>query len=323
MKCMSAMRIIVLAAAAGALAGCAQGPPQPVWTSLATEVQTERWASSFAVGVQQTTHNYCIYSTAHRTVLRKYMPGFMEMAHQNYLALTGLPNLPAAEPMPIYMLGTRREWAALTKHVVRHHTELYLAIEAGGYCYRGVCVFWDIGVATLPVAAHEGLHQFFHHNMKNHLPMWLEEGLCVTAEGFELNDDMVVFTPDKNVARFTDLQRAITRGDWIPLDELLPMDAGDAIERHRFHSVGYYGQLWALVQFIRSQPAYKAGMERMLRDAQAGRFAQTIGPRYTRLRGRMYNRLISERLFRHYITKDLKTFDSRFYAFAKKLVKLE
>ena len=41
---------------------------------------------------------------------------------------------------------------------------------------------WDMGgIGTLGTASHEGLHQFLACRMKDHLPMWVEEGLCTTV----------------------------------------------------------------------------------------------------------------------------------------------
>ncbi|HOF19443.1 MAG TPA: DUF1570 domain-containing protein, partial [Phycisphaerae bacterium] len=298
-------------------------PPPPMAVPLETEVRSATWQTPYATGAELTSAHYRVYSTATDRVLGRNLCAFMEAARNNYLALTGLDDVPAAEPMTIYMLGTREEWAALTRHVVKEHVELYLGIQAGGYCYRGVGVFWDIGrQASLSVASHEGLHQFLHHRLRSRLPMWLEEGLCTTAEGFDLYGNAVRFTPDVNRARFADLRKMIGRREWIAMRELLPMDAGDAIARNPYRSVGYYGQLWALVQFLRSRPDYRAGMHRLIRDAEKGRFALTNSDGEALNGGRLYNRLVSEPLFRSYISDDLDAFDREFRAFALELAKL-
>ena len=295
---------------------------------LATAAERSSWQSSYATGQAVATGHYRIYTTAKTHALLEYLPGFMEAAYQNYLELTGLSEPTSANRMPIYMLGTRDEWAALTNKVTGPLAEAYLQIEAGGYCFNGACVFWDIGsLQTLSVSSHEGLHQFFHQRLTHRLPAWLEEGLCATTEGYEIRNDVVRFTPERNTSRFNDLRSALTAGWWIGLRDLLPMDAGDVVKHRTEKAVGYYGQLWALVLFIRSRPEYRLGMQRMLADAETGKLHETtdFSPEaFTALlqRGKLYNRAVSEKLFRSYICTDLEGFDREFHEFAERLAGL-
>ena len=97
---------------------------------------------------------------------------------------------------------------------------------------------------------------------------------------------------------------------------------------HTSQAVGYYGQLWALVQFLRSREDYRAGLSRLIADAEAGRLHVAMkvpAPALAQLRrrGRAYNRTVSEPFFRYYITDDLDTFEREFRAFAEKLVSLD
>lgn len=313
-----------------AIGGCRE-PAGTGGTSLTASVQVRPWTGESFNGRELTSTHYRIYTTTTAPEMVRYLPGFMEAAYTNYLSLTGLPDRPVPEPMPIYMMGTRQEWAALTRSVVGPQAELYLSIQCGGYCYRGVCVFWDMGgLHALSVAAHEGLHQFFAHRLKHQLPMWLEEGFCVLAEGYQIDRQTVRFTPRRNAARFNDLRNAIVHDRWIPLAELLPMDAGDAIQKFRFaeYVVGYYGQLWALAEFLRSDPYYRPRLARMLADAEAARFheAMKLAPTVygqLRQRGRLYNRMVAAPLFKHYIDGDLDRFERRYKAFARQLARLQ
>ena len=250
----------------------------------------------------------------------------MEAARENYLRLTGLSPLPRTKPYVIYMMGTRAEWALLTKNVVRVHKEIFLSIQAGGFCYDGICLFWDIGgFSTFSLSAHEGLHQFLHFRLRNHLPMWVEEGLCVSAEGYEMNGNTVRFTPDRNPFRFRSLRRGIVEGYWIPLDKLLPMDAGDAVS-NTDRAVSYYAQLWALSILLRTHPSYSPQFRRLLTDAAAGRFREALDiptDLWPKLRGRVYNRTISEPVFRRYISEDLDAFETEYLDFARRLAGLK
>ena len=106
------------------------------------------------------------------------------------------------------------------------------------------------------------------------------------------------------------------------------MDGGDVARDFTERAVGYYGQLWALAMFIRSDPEYRSGMARLLADAEAGRLheALKVPPQALtelQLRGRIYNRTISEPLFRHYICEDLDAFERQYVAFAKQLAGLK
>jgi len=142
-----------------------------------------------------------------------------------------------------------------------------------------------------------------------------------------LNNGTVTFTAKRNLARFNDLRSAMVNSHWIPLARLLPMDAGDAVGTTTERAVGYYGQLWALAGFIRSRDEYRAGLGRLLRDAEAGRISQAMGidpAQFARLRGkgRAYNKELSEPIFRHYIASDLETFERQYRAYAEKITSL-
>ncbi len=312
-----------------AVAGCTQQGELTAGTSMLTEVRREPWKSEHSHGEMLTTKHYRIYTTSKNRMLTTYVPGFMEAAHQSYLNLTALAERPLAKPMPIYIMASRREWVLLTKHIVGPRQGAYLAIEAGGYYYKGVCVFWDLGgLGTFRVAAHEGFHQFLHHRLKDLLPMWLEEGLCVTMEGHRVDGDRVLFTPNENPFRFSNLRAAILQEHWKPIRKLLPMDAGDVTVKGTERAVSFYAQLWALSMLIRSHPVYREGLKRLIADAEVGRFhaALKLPPAALgKLRGlgRAYNRTVSEPIFRHYITADLDAFDREFLDFAKKVAGLE
>jgi len=329
---MSMKGLVIFLSAAVMLTACLGCNPstESNGASLATEVSRSPWNSSYSGGEVLTTRHYRIYTTSTDRRLLRLLPGFLEAAYANYLRLTGLADKQAPEPMPLYMMATRREWALLTENVVsRAQRSVYLSIEAGGYCYRGVCVFWDIGGAgTFAVAAHEGLHQFLYHRLKNPLPLWLEEGLCVSAEGHEITGNRVRFTPQRIASRIVNLRAAIVQGRWMPIRRILPLDGGDVAVKGTSHAVGYYAQLWALANFIRSHPLYSEGLRRLFADAEAGRFRQALNIppsvlRQLTRRGRRYNQTLAEPLMRHYITEDLDAFDREYLAFAKQVAGLE
>ncbi|MGC9454684.1 MAG: hypothetical protein ACP5HU_07450 [Phycisphaerae bacterium] len=314
--------------------GCHQAGPAaagPKMDHLRIDTDRRSWSGEDFSGSEFITDHYRVYSTASGRAVEQHLPGFMEASYENYLELTGLPDRPqAGQRMPIYVMGTREQWAMLTRSVVPpQQVNTYLSIQAGGYCYEDVCVFWDLGpLNTFPVAAHEGMHQFVAHRLEHPLPLWLEEGLCTLAEGHEIEGDAVRFDPRENHERFQALRTGIVNGDWIPLEDLLGMHAGDAVGKAPGKAGAYYSQLWALALFIRSEPTYNAGLQRLLQDAEAGEMHATVGmderqfSQLAQMRG-VYNRRMSEPLFRQYIAADMEGFERQYYAFAKKLADLQ
>lgn len=326
---MRTIRVIAAACLALAAGGCAAEPaPSPAALSMHVPVRTSPWEGPSVRGRQLRTEHYAIFTTVEAGETIEALPGFLEAARRRYLQLLSLPDRPQDKPMPVYFLATRAEWASLTRTVAGEQAAKYLQIEHGGYCRQGVCVFWAMGgQGAFQVAAHEGLHQYVSHRLADQLPMWLEEGLCTQMEACDMHGGFVTFDPRKNLSRRADLERALLHGYWIPVDRLLPMDAGDAVGGFVERAVGYYGQLWALVQFLRSRPKYSAGLDRLLADAEAGRFHEALGvpkgaPAQLRLRGRIYNQAVSEKLFRHYICDDLRAFEREYKAFCLRLTEL-
>ena len=307
------------------LPGCGyQLNPPPAGMSMAVRTDSAPWALGEIEGQRLRSDHYRIYTTSRNPTVLDYLPGFMEAARGQYLNLTGLSPTAAAGSMPIYMLATRPEWAVVTREVTQPNHEVYLGIENGGYCFRGVCVFWDMHhPATFSIAAHEGLHQFFHYQLRDRLPAWTEEGLCTLAEGMTLAGSSVRFDPSANASRLLDLRRALASQRYIPLAELLEGDAGDHVTKKLSQGPEYYGHLWALLSFIRSDEVTNSGLQKMLSDAAAGRLRSTMNIPPAMRQDRNYTRYVSVPIFEHYIDADLAAFEERFRSYAGKLAKLE
>ena len=312
-----------------ALAGCVETTAPSREITLSVPHQKQKWETPYGDGLALTSSHYRIFTTVTRPELLNSLPGFMEAAYQNYLSLTGLPGN-SSHAMPVYMLANRPQWAALTQRLVKENLNLYLSIETGGYCYKGVCVFWDAGgIVTYAVASHEGMHQFLLSTVKDNLPMWVEEGLCTMAEGFNLQRSSVGFTASRNPLRMDSLRGAIVQNRQIELSRLLAMDAGDTVGGVTMDAaVEYYAQLWALMQFVQSRPQYRAGLVKMMEDAAAGRLQKkmNIDPDYyqqiLRYNGKEYNRVMSEPIFEKYITQDQTTFQKDYIQYCHELTGL-
>ncbi len=310
------------------LVGC--GPtrqPGAAPVSLTQPVRRADWTFAGRKGQVLGTQHYQLFTTVDTPTLRNSMPGFLEACRGNYARLTGLASTdPADTPMSVYLFSTRREWAMLTEKVTGPQAGTYLSIETGGYCYAGKCVFWNIGMlATHTIAAHEGMHQFLYQRNVSPLPPWAEEGLAVLAEGFKISNGTVRFRPDQNVFRFTNLRRAILSGRWRPAGKLLAMGAGENARESVWAGAEYYGQLWAMLLLIRSDPEYSRGLRRLIADTSSGELAAALNipPQvWTRLKrnARQYIGFVGPRAFTHYIEADMDRFERRYLAFAKELV---
>lgn len=313
--------VALLALPALAAASCQPAAGGGRGGSLSVAARTEQWSFAGLPGTELLTRHYRIFTTTDNHSLLRALPGFLENAHRHYLVLTGLPRPARRAPtMPVYLLGNRQQWAVMTKRVTGPNSRTYLKIDSGGYCYRGVCVLWDLGhFATFSVAAHEGFHQFCWQRLADPLPAWAEEALAVLAEGFSITTTAVTFTPGQNTLRQSDLRRAIAGRGWLPLEKLLSTDAAD----YAGGPPDYYGHLWALMMFIRSDKQYRAGLERMIADAAAGRLRRELRIPPEMGTGRSYSRSVAVPLFEHYIEPDLAGFETRFRRFARALAKLD
>ncbi len=329
MKTWKHLIALFLAIFAVAITGCQPDKPAGEFHGLDVQVKRSEWGPANNGGVLLATKNYDIHTTIQRRKLLRQLPGYMEAANKNYTKLTGLSELSGREPRTMYIMASRDQWAALTRDKMGRQADLFMNIGAGGYCYEGVCVLWDIGMTpTLSVASHEGLHQFFAHRLRGRLPLWLEEGMCVLAEGHRVEDNAVAFTPRYNPARHSNLRTAIINGHWVPIWKLLPMDGGDAVKGTQDQAVGYYGQVWALAMFLQSREDYRQGVHRLTADAETGRLHIAAGLSKAQMnvmerRGRLYNRRMSRPFFEYYITKDIKTFEREYREFARELADLK
>ena len=329
--------ICILALLACALVSGCTPTPRRLGYHLNVQVERLDWPASRRGGKLLRTKHYRIFTTTSSQSLLQVLPGFMEGAYRNYHEITGLGDTSQTESMAMYMMATRAEWVALAKHIVGPGNEKLLSIEAGGFYWpkrrsnkEGVGLFWNMGGSgALATAAHEGLHQFFDMRLKNRLPTSLEEGLCTLTEGYQITNDSVLFTLDNNPARFTDLRNAIVRQHWVPLEKLIGMDAGDVIgSMDKSKTLGFYGQLWALARFIRSDEVYREGLETMISDAANGKIGLAIGEpqsRYNYLHraGKLYNRQLGLKILQHYVAKDFEKFKTQYQRYAVKLADLD
>ncbi|NLF33209.1 MAG: hypothetical protein GX591_20270 [Planctomycetes bacterium] len=325
----AALFLAVLLVLAGA--GChGQAPAPAAARPLAHPAVETPWSFGGVEGRQLTSRHYNVLTTTAPQGVGGTIVGFLEAARAYYVDLTGLEAVEPddGEKLVVYLFRTRQEWAALTEQITGQSRDTVLKVRAGGYCYRGVCVFWDLGTAaTYSVAAHEGLHQFLGRATIDPLPHWVEEGLAVLAEGFRIDGGLVTFEPSDNAMRVNTLRNALLGGRWRSAGRLAAMTSMQNLDESPFNGGDYYAQVWAMLLLIRSDASYTAGLRRMCRDAADGTLADALGLaplEYRRLQrdGAVYAAEIGPRAFRHYIDSDLDRFERRYIAFARQLARL-
>ncbi|MCC5821924.1 MAG: DUF1570 domain-containing protein [Phycisphaerales bacterium] len=243
----------------------------------------EPWHFQGNPGWRLTTPSVELHTTVTDRRLLHRLPPFLELAHAHRMnAIT--PLLPARDPLRTYVLASRSQWEAMTRSMLRDSARAYLRIERGGYAVNGMGVFYDLGPRdTFVIAAHEGWHQFVQSSFGDPLPVWLDEGLACYFEGFRWRSDepdTPEFLPWMNPQRFDQLRAAAAGDRLMPLHELLlarPQDLLDT-DRGGDAALTYYAQCWAFVHFLveSDNGARRPGLERMLRDAQAGRLVNAV-----------------------------------------------
>lgn len=285
-------------------------------------VRRDRWVYMQREGVQITTPNYQLLTTAQHLPIADSMPKFLEasLARHRRFAGTSLggPALPRPPGrMQMFLFADREEWAQFTRATVDESAHPLLAIEVGGYSAGGRAVLFALPPKydrlTLKIAAHEGWHQYVQRSFREALPTWADEMIAVMAEGFVVDAvGSYRFEPLLNPERLTQLTAVLDAGRWSPLEDLLAGDPTDLLGSEPTRAVDYYAQLWVLGIYLAVDGHGWSGIERLLRDAARGRMQRELGRPGASDLGRV--------AFRRYIASDLTSFDEGYRAFAIALV---
>jgi hypothetical protein len=259
-------------------------PPSPAVLPTAdapTIISIEPWSFEGVPGRIIRTASYRLFTTEDDTSVVSRLPAFQEAALNQYTSLLApLPRPPQA--LDTFLLSSRAQWASLTRQLMGHDSDVYLRIPRGGYAAGGRAVLYSIGTHdTLAIAAHEGWHQYTQRTFKEPLPVWLEEGIAVTMEGFHLQGphaERAEFLPWANPERFEQLRRAAGRGELLALEDLLEATPQDLLAKSSEATLTYYAQVWSLVQFLREGAGarYQAPLAKLLTDAAAGQMSARL-----------------------------------------------
>ena len=283
----------------------------------------EPWEFGPHRGVAERTRRYRVFTTLAPGRMRDRLAPFMERVLGTYTRELG----PLPQPtvlLDVYVLRDREQWARMTRQELRDDAGPYLAIQRGGFSWRGRAFFYDLGDDdTLSLAAHEGWHQYTQTVFKEPLPVWLEEGLASWMEGHRVSaDGRVSFAPWSNAKRHAELVRLARAGerfsvrdmlDQTPQELLVDQAGSDA------SALGYYARAWALAAWLISEPdgttsVRRAKLRELLADAAGGRMSARVNERLG-VESNVFRNRRGPWVFRAYVEPDLEAADRAFAAF--------
>lgn len=296
-----------------ALSGCVASKPRPP-----VEFQSEPWTFAQVPGFKLTSAHYVVHTTLRDPVLREALPGFVEAAYENYTRLVPPARTPP-ERMQVFLFAGRHQWEAFTRRFTGPRAATFLQVRNGGYSERGVSVIQYVShEVTFPLFAHEGFHQYLFKCVPTPVPPWVHEGLAVCCEGQRWDDHGIrEFDPWYNPSRRNELAAALI-GDYLhPLRRLLETDAGHIISGSNRSVGAYYGQVWALVLFLREGEGgkYAAGFQRLLASLSAADAEQSARAAHIWSDQRDFN--YGRDLFCNFISADLETVEREYVAFMR------
>jgi hypothetical protein len=304
---------VIVGVLAMVVTGCGGPKPRP-----AVHFESEAWRYGSTPGYKLTTEHYEIYTTLRDQVLRDALPDFVEAAFESYARLVPPAHAPT-EPMKVYLFASRGQWEAFTRRFTGPRAKIFLQVRNGGYSERGVSVIEYVAhEVTFPLFAHEGFHQYLYHYVNAQIPPWLNEGLAVYCEGQRWGADRInEFDPWFNPVRRNDLTAALASNRLHSLRRLLETDAGRIIAGSQESVAAYYGELWALVLFLREggNGKYAAGFERLLGGLSTVDMEQRARAAYIWSERGAFN--FGEDLFRNFISDDLDTVEHEYFDFMR------
>ena len=278
----------------------------------------EDWRYAGAVGKKITTEHYEIHTTLTDSVLIEALPQAMETAYHFYREL--VPTASDVEkPMKMYLFARRSEWANFTRRFGPRRARVLMKIRRGGYMESGITVAEYVSHAvTYPLLTHEGFHQFLYHCGYPRVPAWLNEGVAVYCEGQRWTArGLAEFDPWHNPVRRNTLAERLLRDDLFSLEELLRINAGSVVGGSNKKINAYYGQVWALVLFLRegAEGKYADGFQRLLEALGTRDLEQYARAGHLKSGRGSYN--FGRDLFRCFISDDLESVEREYREFMR------
>lgn len=254
------------------LVGCANKRDKPL-IAHDPRYTIADWSYAGHPGRLVTTAHYELFTTVTEANLLKILPQVLETAYLNYQKL--VPGHEPAEKMKVYMFVQRGEFEHFTRRLAPEKAETLVQVRNGGYSERGVTVVeYTSHEFTFPLMTHEAFHQYLNTCVHPDIPAWLNEGLAVCFEGqYGSAAGIRAFDFWFNPSRRGKLVESLQRQDLFTLDELLRINAGNVVGGSLRRIGAYYGQVWALILFLRegADGKYAAGFQKMLEAISQGK----------------------------------------------------
>ncbi|MCH2137063.1 MAG: DUF1570 domain-containing protein [Phycisphaerales bacterium] len=285
----------------------------PGWT------EADTWDFLGHSGRRIYTEHFEIRTTVDDPRIINALPGLLEASLDDVVTLT--PGLKiTGTPFITYLLADKRQWRNAVRIVVPTMADQLHNLGRGGFAIRGISVLYDIDPEgrcrdTLALAAHEAWHQVTQRTFKDHLPVWIEEGLATRMEGLRISAAGVEPDPSYNPERWRRLRWLVYGRRLQPLRSFIEDDPYSALDRGRESLLDYYAQAWALATFLlEADPATRAGIGRLLADAAAGNMG-------TRLRSGPRGMSRSAKVMWAWIDPDIDALDARFQNWCRQRVR--
>ena len=310
--------------ATGVLGICAGCAPKTAEFEPLRDVpyEIEPWSYRNHPGHVVRSAHYEVFTTLRDEALLAAVPQAMESAFDYYRTIVPSAREPA-QRMQVYLFASRGQWSAFTRgRYGRARARQLLKIHNGGYSEGGVAVIeYTSHSSTFAILAHEGFHQYVHCCVDGPLPAWLNEGLAVLCEGQVWGaHELKGFDPWANPYRLNSLTDAMRRDQIFPLSELLETHAGRVVGSSTRRVATYYGQLWALVLFLRegADGKYEPQFTRLLERVGSTNLVQFA--RAAHVASDQHKFSFGRALFEGFISKDFETVESEFREFVRRRI---
>jgi hypothetical protein len=289
--------------------------------------KTEVWNSEYGGGLKLTTAHYEIFTTLSDPLMLRRIPLFMESAYRGYNSELPEP-IETTNKFTIYLFADRQQWTAFTKGFAGEQADVFCSIKAGAYYLNGACVAYNIGrKRTFWALGHEGWHQFNSRLFKFRLPSWLDEGVAMLFESPQTKDGTFYFEPAENTYRLDALKKTL-KNKMIPLKELIEISPGEVLATNESEQVlAFYSQSYALVRFLREGGFGKRmnNYRQLLLDGLRGDWpldevSKKIAEDRNQPRTVLWNRIVGQLLFQHYIGGDFDQLEQEYLAFCRQIV---
>lgn len=287
------------------------------------------WNNHYGPGLMIDTRNYTVYTTLLEPLMLRQIPAFLESAYNAYQSQ--LPRrLNKTQPLVVYLFETRQQWEQFTRETAGADSSVYLKIQRGAYTLNGIVVAYNIGrKQTFSVIGHEGWHQFNQRLFTYRLPSWLDEGIATLFETCRYSQGQFLFEPQRNLMRLGALKQTLSRGQMIPLRQLIVLNPGQVLSNDANDQavIAFYAQNYALVRFLRE---YQYGIRLrqyhalLLGGAEGGwplpQELASLAADRTRPLTVGWNMRVSPMLFTHYIEPDIDALEKEYREFCARIV---